>query len=386
MKFQRAWIVTLTTIVALVFGASTAQGQFPGVHHPPGFHPAANPYSVMMGQEGYDSTWIGEANYGNTCCGPNWYDFFVEAVYMKRDDAGRDVPYTSDGIAGLGPPNIVLSSNDLDFDYELGVRAFARYQISAVHNVEIGFLGAIDWRAFASATSNTDSLFSAFSNFGTAPFGGFDNDVDQASLQTIDYSSQLDTVEINYRRSWASPRHRIHGSWLTGFRFMKVQEDFHYSSVVLAHIDPITLLPRGPGQADYFIAINNDLYGFQTGADLGVCLLPGLNVVGEIKAGAYANRVDQDSRLNGTSLAAPVVESTDTTDTALIAEAGGHLIYQIHPMVKIGAGYQFLFVDGLALGPENFNSQPPDALRTVTINDNGNIFYHGGTVRLEIGW
>ncbi len=384
MKSQRAWRTAVIAIVAVMAGVSTAQGQ---LHHTPGFHPAADPgathpYAIMMGQEFYDPTWIGATDYGDTCCGPNWYDFLIEGVWMTREDAGRNVLLSSDGIAGP----IVLETADLDFQHEPGLRAFARYQVNAVYNLEAGYLGVVDWDSFAGASSSTDSLYSAFSQFGVNPFGGFD-DVDQAALHRINLRADLDSVEINLRRSWTGPRHRIFGSCLAGVRYVNWRERFQFFADVQQHVDPIGMVVRGPAQFDYQVLADNDLVGFQLGSELGVCLLPGLNVTAEFKAGIYGNRASQDTTISSTSIAPPLVEAADTEDAALVSEAGAYLIYQIHPLMKLRAGYQALFLDGIALAAENFNSQPPFAgSRTVSINDNGNAFAHGGLFGMEIGW
>ena len=387
MKSQRAWMMTLSTIVALMAAASTANGQFPSLHPVPGFHPAAHPSATMVDQQSYDPTWIGNANYGDTCCGPNWYDFSIDAVYMKRDNAGRNVPLSSDGIAGVEPPNVVLSTADLDFDYEPGLQASARYQLSAVYNIEAGYLGVVDWGAHASVTSENDSLYSFFSQFGNQPFGGF-ADVDQASFHSVNYRTHLDTVELNMRRSWILPSYRLHGSWLTGFRWLKLRDEMDFFAQVAPHFDPINEVDRDAAFTDYRLQIDNNLYGSQLGGQLGVCILPGLLVTGDIKAGAYYLQSTLDSQLTSTSLPTARLDFGDSDDIALLAQAGAYVTYQLHPLWKIRAGYQFLYLDGIALAPSNISRQQPftGGTRLVAINDNGDALFHGGVLGLEIGW
>ena len=384
MKIQRACMITLSTIVALLAGASTTNGQFPPVHPTPGFNPAAPPYATMMGQEYYDPTWIGATDHGDTCYGPNWYDISVDAVYMKRDDAGRNIPIASDGIAGLGVPNAVLSTSDLDLDFEPGVQATIRYQMSAVYNIEAGYLGVVDWGDSIVATSANDGLYSWLSDYGNQPFGGF-ADVDQATLMRVRYSSHIDSVEFNLRRTWAKSNYRIHGSWFGGFRWLTLRDKMQFFSDVQAHLDPINNVNRDAAQANFWAETDNDLYGGQLGGQLGASLLPGLNVIGQLKAGVYGVQADVDTRLMTTSMGSPLVESGDSSDTALLAEAGAYVTYQLHPLWKIRAGYQCLYLDGVALASENFNAQSTAGGR-LPVNDNGSAFIHGGTLGLEVGW
>jgi hypothetical protein len=67
------------------------------------------------------------------------------------------------------------------------------------------------------------------------------------------------------------------------------------------------------------------------------------------------------------------------------------LTYRLNYNWTVRGGYQFLFVDGVALGPENFNPEAPAILdpastRSPFLNDNGNVFYHGWTIGAEFMW
>jgi hypothetical protein len=384
MKSQRAWMTTLSTIVALWAGASTAMGQFPSLHPTPGFHPAAGPQATMLGQEYYDPTWAGAMNYGDACYGPNWYDVSVDAIYLTRDDAGRNLPIASDGIAGLGVPNAVLSTGDLDLDYEPGIQATARYQMSAVFNIEARYLGVLDWEDHRVATSDNDSLYSWLSDFGNQPFGGF-ADVDQATLMSVRYTSHIDSVELNVRRTWARFNHRIHGSWLSGFRWVKLSEQVHFFSDVQPHSDPINGVERDAAQANYLAKTANNLYGGQLGAQLGASLLPGLNLSSQIKGGVYGAQGDLNTFLTTTSTDGTLVDSGDSTDVAFVGEASAYVSYQVRPWWKVRVGYQVLYLEGVTLATENFNAQPGAAGR-LPINDNGSALLHGALLGTEIGW
>jgi hypothetical protein len=70
------------------------------------------------------------------------------------------------------------------------------------------------------------------------------------------------------------------------------------------------------------------------------------------------------------------------------------MLYRLNYNWTFKLGYQFLFVDGVALASENFNPTPPsvfagvpgDLIRRPTINDNGNAFYHGLMAGVEFMW
>ena len=67
--------------------------------------------------------------------------------------------------------------------------------------------------------------------------------------------------------------------------------------------------------------------------------------------------------------------------------------YRLNYQWTAKLGYHFLYVDGVALATENFNPTPPALFfpppgvnRTVSMNDNGNVFYHGFMAGLEFMW
>jgi hypothetical protein len=192
---------------------------------------------------------------------------------------------------------------------------------------------------------------------------------------------------MNWRHHWVAPSYWFHGSCLMGIRYVRLEEDFRYITQVNAHFDPLTLLPRGPASMNYLVTTSNDLLGFQLGAEMGVCVLPGIALGAEFKAGVYGNDAEQDTTIAATNLAPDIHEADSNRDVALVSEAGAMVVYQVKPWLSLRGGYQLLFLDGVALGPENFNTAAPfPPPREVLINDNGNVFYHGYTAGLEWTW
>jgi hypothetical protein len=307
------------------------------------------------------------------------------------------IPFTSDGPAGVGAPLIVLSTDDFDFHHEAGFRFSAAVHIMSAGNLEFSYLGTFNWNSHAAVTSPLDELYSIFSDFGTNPppsagppitLGGY-TDTDAAELHAIDYSSKFDSFELFYRKRWMGPSCRLQGSWLAGVRYFLLDESFLHSTRVDAQ-DPNA--PANPnarilGAMDYHVDTYNSMTGFQLGGDLWAGIIPGLKIGAEVKAGIYGNRADQGTVIYATSLGAPVVESVRHDDVAFLGEFNAMGLYRINYNWTFRAGYQVLYVDGVALAAENFNIEPPFAGgRTVVINDNGNVLFHGFTIGLEWMW
>jgi hypothetical protein len=124
-----------------------------------------------------------------------------------------------------------------------------------------------------------------------------------------------------------------------------------------------------------------------------VCILPGLRAGGEVQAGVYGNHMSINT-LVGSNLPGTVTDFTEqleTNDVAFIGQINLLATYRINYQWTLRGGYQFLYVDGLALAIENFNPRPPffndpSNPREEIINDNGNIFLHGWNVGLEFMW
>ncbi len=327
--------------------------------------------------------------YEDGSCGPRWYDVRVEAMYLKRDNVSRRVNFSQDGLAGFADPVFVLSTDDLDFEFEPGFRIEFRHEFGASSNVEASYFGTFHWSSSATATSDIDNLFSPFSDFGVDPAGGF-LETDQATQHTIDYKSDLHSGEINWRTGYISPYARVHGSWYVGARYFNLNEQFSFHSVALQHIDPRTGLSRGPGEFTYQTRTNNNLIGAQLGTDLQICVLPGLMVGGEIAAGVFGNSSSQTNVLFGTTLDPALRERVTREDVALAGEAGVSAVWQITPRFTLRGGYEVLYIDGVALAPENFDPTPPflipSAPRNPQVNDNGHVLYHGVTAGVEYIW
>jgi hypothetical protein len=323
--------------------------------------------------------------------GPHYFDIRVEAVHMMPEETFR--PNTDFTILNLGGP-IVLSSQQLDFDYETGFRVLGRFDLCPLSVLEFGYMGIYDWEDRASFTdpnpvdpvTGTGNLFSLFSEFGTNPAnvavqGGPMPETERSITHTIAIDSQLQTAEMSYRRYWVGFLPRVSGTLLAGFRFTRLSEDFLFST-------------RGEGDLDYSVLVENDLAGIQTGGDVWIGLVQGLRIGAEGKVGIYNNHYELDNLLTTTPLGTTpptLVERFDDNEVALISEASVDVVADILPSWSIRAGYEVIFMNSVLRAGENFNPASPYGLagqtpRVPFVNEQGEAFYHGGHVGLEFIW
>jgi hypothetical protein len=325
-------------------------------------------------------------------CAPRWYDITADVMFLTREDVSRRIDFASDGV--LGP--IVLSTDDLDFDHEPGLRFTGSVQLMAGTNLEMTYFGMFNFATGAGRTSNADNLFSVYSAFGTDPLATGYDQTDRSPFQRITYSSSLDNFELSLRRRWIGPNCRVQGSWLAGVRYVYVTEDFQYNTRG-RDVSGTPLNTNDDPRQSTEVTARNSLTGFQLGGDLWTTLVPGISVGGEFKAGVYGNYGNQSTMIAATDpFAAPTFfgEDAPANDIALVGEGRFELVYRTTPNWSVRAGYTFLVLDGVVLAPENFNSTPPPIFsggvgagaRQVMKNDNGDLFYHGAHFGFEWMW
>jgi hypothetical protein len=324
------------------------------------------------------------------CAAPRWYDFAVDYMMLKRDNTGRSQPFTSQG--PLGP--IVLETNDLNFgQFRPGFRFSAAVQLMAANSLEFTYFGQFNFASRAQVTSTTlpGQLFSVFSGFGATVFPG-SAEFDEANFQQISYTSQFDSFEINWRRRWMSPNCRYQGSWTLGIRHFILDEEFDYASANVNNgiVPPFPINAFIPARGLVQTITTNNLTGFQVGTDAWICILPGFRVGGEFQAGVYGNHMNINT-ISSSNLTLGTVnrEHLQSNDVAFIGQANLLATYRFNYQWSGRVGYQFLYVDGVALASENFNPVPLNIQgppRAPFTNDNGNVFYHGWSVGLEYMW
>jgi len=329
--------------------------------------------------------------------GPHYWDFRAEAVYMERDETfERDIDFTSLNVG----QNIVLSSNQLEYDEEYGFRLMGRYDICPLSVLEFGYMGVYNFESSATAVDPNGNLFSLFSrpapgqgDFGINPLGvnlagGPLPFTERAIEQSISIESDLQTAEISYRRYWLGWSPRISGTLLAGFRYTKLNEEFQFNTIGTPNVDPVFDNPA----FEYTVDADNDLAGFQTGAEMWVGLIQGLRLGVEGKGGIYNNHyslANDYTTFNGDAVDDFLSEEESDNEVAFIGEASVDLVADVLPSWSLRVGYEVLFIDSVVLAGENVNEQSPFGNQGVFVPldaEDGDVFYHGGHAGIEYIW
>jgi len=67
-----------------------------------------------------------------------------------------------------------------------------------------------------------------------------------------------------------------------------------------------------------------------------------------------------------------------------VAEFNTNIVWHITERWSLRGGYTLLYIDGVALAPENFD--PADLENQPGINVNGDVFLHGVNAGMEFSW
>jgi hypothetical protein len=332
-----------------------------------------------------------------------WFDLSADVTAFRRDNSIGNFNFSSQGV---GTSNIVLSSNNVSLDdYEAGLALQGNIQCGPGSNLEVGYFGLNSWNQSATVNSvpaSSPTLFSYISNFGQSPAGGNGDppgydDPDRSFTHSLNYQSTFNNGEVNFRRRWVEPSGFLQGSFLAGIRYFQLDETLTFSA---RGQNNNTLANNGLRFFDSETETSNQLTGFQVGGDLWANLVPGIKVGTELKTGVYGNHGIQETRIFANSLGSSqssgvpaVSERASDGRTAYLTQWSVSGIYRLSYSWTMRSSYQLIYVDNVALAPENVNSQAPGLLsgnlnqvRNVTINNDGEVLYTGFTVGAEYNW
>jgi hypothetical protein len=147
---------------------------------------------------------------------------------------------------------------------------------------------------------------------------------------------------------------------LMGFRFLELHED------LASAIDGVQFADANT---------DNHMYGGQIGANFALIDTCRFGLEGVVKAGVFGNYADLtigDS--NHGNFNSAIIH------TSVFGEIGLTGIYQITNHLAARGGYQAMWLDGVALAGDQYNSV---TLTDTTPYMGGTLFYHGASAGLE---
>jgi hypothetical protein len=223
---------------------------------------------------------------------------------------------------------------------------------------------------------------------------------DASSLYSAEVNGRLDLssrVTVLAGPRWLQLNDKLVG-WLTPADRTAPDWKQHcslYSLLDLPTDCPSAYYPGGTaGSYPPFWQANtkNNLYGAQIGVDAKLLELGRFSLDGLIKAGVFDNDAEQTTVV---SMAKQLYTAQATTNAAAFAgEADLQVKYQLARGLTLTAGYEALWLDGVALAPgqirETYTTSPspaspstPVSARALGVNCGSNVLFQGATVGLE---
>ena len=289
----------------------------------------------------------------------------TDALALRRDP-GEDVTFAS---LGAQP---VLSTHDLEFEFQGGLRALVGHQFGERFAIEGSYFGLMEWDEPAAVRSAAPLLNSPFTD-NNGLLG-----IDGNTFISIRTESSLDNIEINIRQWLYTPPSMMRASALYGVRYMNINENFAYRSETPAPAAALSAVD---------VRTENHLIGFQFGGSMEFYIEPRGWITFEGKA-AVCNNAGEQSSSGAVGVGGAAVDNfAESNRTGFIGDIALTLMYAFTPNTVGRIGYQAMWVEGLALGSENFERD----LQSLTLGPgalvhDGNLVYHGPFVGLMTTW
>ncbi len=312
---------------------------------------------------------------------PNWYAR-GEMLGLFRHN------YDSFPMATVGPSGpVALSTSDFRADFRAGVRALVGKSLSDWYRVEVSYIGSYDWTDIAAVRNDDDNdqdgvgnLYTPFTNFGD-PDGQVGLDYNR--LAAISLRSRLDNGELNLRRRLLMRPGSYETSFLIGARYLEISEQFTYETLS-GLPDPLDRINQ------YGSDTNNEMIGIQIGLEGQFLVQPRMWVDCEIKGGIFQNHASLRREFTVAEVggdSASIFTSDDVDRTSFVGDISLQFNYHFAPAWTFTAGYNVIWVTGVALGANNFEDDIALlALGPAYIDHGGQLVYHGPSFGVTFAW
>ncbi|MFO0902863.1 MAG: BBP7 family outer membrane beta-barrel protein [Pirellulales bacterium] len=301
----------------------------------------------------------------------------VEFLYLHRAAASGATSLIED--ANSGAP--LLTGDALSFGYQPGMRALVGLRGSDLGGVEFGYFGYFDHSA---TTSVSAADYPGATLALPGALGGASNVFFGLTDAAFDYSSAINSYEINWTCCCCDTRTNCCGrtlgysiEWLAGLRYLTLDEQLQINGRRFETVDYET--------GYYHIDARNDLYGVQTGLRSRVCR-GRWAAEGVAKAGLFANQAGQTQTvIDYPNFPLRPTVGDSGTSMAFVGELGFTAIYQLNHTWGLRAGYDLIWLQGVALAPSQLDySFTPESGTSYERGDG--LFLHGFRFGVEARW
>jgi hypothetical protein len=304
---------------------------------------------------------------------PLWTSYaLAEALFWQRDNQAFNRPLA----VTVGDGATVLQTNDLRFPVAAGVRTFYGQRSPEDGGWEVGYFGVYG----QSATNIQGTIPPNYIQLPD-PLGG--NLTEDGEFVTARYNSLLNSAEVNLFATdsdWITdPSGWLTIDWLAGFRYVGVEEDAVLATDCCVMDGQYLTVP-------YRARTRNNMFGGQLGVR-GRRAWERWALEGWAKGAlmGVAQEQIQDPLFDYTGFQQRPALSRSGGEVGFVGDLTMSAVYRITEVWGIRAGYSLLWLEGLALAPDQFDFSTDTGAGTRLVNSSG-IFYHGANLGLEARW
>jgi hypothetical protein len=292
---------------------------------------------------------------------------WAEALIMWRDSDATNRPL----VINLNTQETLISTGDLDFDTGWGLRAGFGVRPCDGWGWEFEYLGVFDQDAERSIELADELAL-------PGDLGLVTNNFFFADEVSVRYDSQVNNAEVNRVCCCCccdGPCCCRSVTWLYGFRYLNLNEDFAIVSTDLQE-----------GTSTYDIDTNNNLIGGQVGSRIrhsrGRWSWEGTG-----KAGLFGNAAEQhsDAIIDFPNFVIRPGRTESAGNLAFVGDFNLSAIYQINTVWGARFGYNLIWIEGVALAPDqlDFTDTPTSG---SGISTDGGVLLHGLSAGVEARW
>jgi hypothetical protein len=317
---------------------------------------------------------------GGSCGSAGETYWIFDVVFFQRDNQSTDQI-----LAAIGP-NALITTGEPQFAVQPGLRLFRGHVDDCGRGWEVGYLGV--WNMFADLEEGGVANIN-----GADPLSLVVDGFDGRSLARATYRSTLNTAEVNllsrschrgFSRVSAYPWERCGNyrrgtfDWLAGFRWAGLDEA---AGLELAGADY-------PGPSFYDVRSSTNFFGAQIGGR-GRMEWDRWAIDGWAKAALAGTAMTQsaDPIVSIFAPDPPIRPARSATEggVGFIGDINVNLSYRLNDTWRLRTGYNFLWLTGVALAPNQFDFAATNTAGTGLAGGAG-VFLHGANLGLEAAW
>ena len=286
---------------------------------------------------------------------------------------------------------IIDTRSVMGFNWNAGPKVILGVGLGDGLSAEVGWFGFYDFRA----TGVSGPFNAATAGIAALPFKGTPLLMfDIGDTQRYDYRSRLTSAEFNVRKQVNENL-----SVLAGFRYINLAEKFN-GDLIMANGVPF---------GNYGVRTENNLFGGQIGGDYSVALSDRLKLTGSGKIGIFGGAENQTTSGSFFSEGPPTIiippvgavpvppivipgplgyaeRRASGCQFGFLTEVGVNVSYQVSDRLTLRTGYHVMWIDGVALAPNQFTTSNFAPGGAGGIHTRGGIFMHGAVTGLEFKW